>query len=172
VRVTIHADESCLGNGQKRPSPGGAAGLVVVEHDGQVHRRDYWISEPDTTNNRMAIRSAIEALRNLSRPCTVHFFSDSRYLVDAQSKWMRDWLRKGKLDRGDVANAELWKELNEVAARHDITWEWNRGHASIATNEYADHLARSADEQQTDSGGFVKSGFEAWLEAWQAKHRR
>jgi len=82
ITVYIHADESCLGNQfQDRATPGGAAGLVEVWKDGAWEPRDYWISEADTTNNRMAIRSAIEALRALSRPCVVHLISDSQYLV-------------------------------------------------------------------------------------------
>ena len=90
--IFIHADESCLGNQfQTRANPGGAAGLMEAWQEGEWQRRDYWISESDTTNNRMALRSAIEGLRILNRRCTVHFISDSRYLVDGITQWLPSW---------------------------------------------------------------------------------
>lgn len=170
--VRIHADESCLGNGKEGDTPGGAGGLVEVERGGVVHRRDYWISEPNTTNNRMAIRSAIEALRNLTRPCSIEFISDSQYLVKGMSEWMTGWIRKGKLQNGRVANAALWNELLEVAEPHRITWLWTRGHVGTEKNEYADHLATRAAREQTQSGGLVESGYDAWRETQLAKAAR
>ena len=109
TRVFIHADESCLGNQFKeRANPGGAAGLVETWTDGGWVRRDYWISEPDTTNNRMAIRSAIEALGALKRRCDVTFVSDSQYLVKGMSEWVRGWKARGwKRKTGVIENLEL-----------------------------------------------------------------
>jgi ribonuclease HI len=165
-KVWIHADESCLGNQfQDQASPGGAAGLVEVRTEHGWERRDYWISEPGTTNNRMALRSAIEGLSGLRRPCAVRFVSDSQYLVKGMSEWIHGWKRRGwKRKAGPIENLELWQELDGVAARHRVEWAWVRGHAGHPRNEYANDLAIRAAREQDDSGGFVPSGFEAWLE--------
>lgn len=163
--VWIHADESCLGNQfQDRDSPGGAAALLESRRDGGWHRRDLWLSEPATTNNRMALRSAIEALRALSRPCSVEFVSDSQYLVRGMTEWLpgwkaRGWRRKG----GAIENLELWQELDGEASRHSVRWHWVRGHAGHPRNEYANDLAIEAARRQTRSGGLLESGFLEWL---------
>ncbi len=169
--VYVHADESCLGNQfQDRATPGGAGGLVEVWKDGQWERRDYWISEPDTTNNRMAIRSAIEALRLLTRPCVVHFVSDSQYLVKGISEWMPGWKSRGwRRKAGPIENLELWQELDVALQRHDVRPSWVRGHAGHPRNEYVDDLATSAAKDQTQSGGLVASSFDAWLEGQREK---
>jgi len=171
--VHVHADESCLGNQfQERANPGGAGGLVEFWKDGAWVRRDYWISEPDTTNNRMALRSAIEALRGLRRPCTVRFVSDSQYLVKGMSEWLPGWKRRGwKRRSGPIENLELWRELDAQAARHRVTWAWVRGHAGHPRNEYANHLATAAARNGDSSGGFVASGFDAWIETQREKGR-
>ena len=164
--VQIHADESCLGNQfQDRATPGGAAGLLETWKDGEWVRRDYWISEPDTTNNRMALRSAIEGLEVLKRACRVRFVSDSQYLVKGASEWIHGWKRRGwKRKAGAIENLELWQSLDRVMSRHEVRWEWVRGHAGHPRNEYANDLAVQAAKEQTLSGGLVSSGFEAWLE--------
>jgi ribonuclease HI len=164
--VWIHADESCLGNQfQDRASPGGAAGLVEVWTGDRWERRDYWISEPGTTNNRMALRSAIEGLSGLRHPCEVRFVSDSQYLVKGMSEWIHGWKRRGwKRKGGAIENVELWKELDREAARHRVRWEWVRGHAGHPRNEYANDLAVRAAREQDASDGLVPSGFEEWLE--------
>jgi ribonuclease HI len=169
--VWIHADESCKGNQfQDRPTPGGAAGLVEVWKDGTWERRDYWLSEPDTTNNRMALRSAIEVLRALRRPCRVHLVSDSQYLVKGIEAWLGDWKARGwKRSGGPIENLELWRALDEALSRHEVHPRWTRGHAGHPENEYADLLATRAAEEQTSSGGLVPSGFEAWLDAMRAR---
>jgi ribonuclease HI len=171
--VIVHADESCLGNQfQARANPGGAAGLAEFWNGNGWVRRDYWISEPDTTNNRMAIRSAIEALRGFSRPCRLRFVSDSQYLVKGMREWLPGWKSRGwKRKGGAIENLELWKELDLEAARHDVGWEWVRGHAGHPRNEYANDLAVQAAREQTHSGGFRESGFEAWLERERARGR-
>ena len=167
LKVAIFADESCLGNQfQARANPGGAAGMMEHWTGDRWVRKDYWISEPDTTNNRMALRSAIVGLGLLRNgPRRVRFVSDSQYLVNGMTKWLegwkaRDWKRKG----GGIENLELWKELDRVAREHRIEWTWVRGHAEHPQNEYADHLATAAAKDGTSSGGLVKSGFGAWLE--------
>jgi ribonuclease HI len=164
--VYIYADESCLGvQFTDRPSPGGAAGLIELWRGKEWVRREYWVSEPATTNNRMALRSAIEGLRSLNRPCRVIFTSDSQYLVRGMREWVPGWIRRGwRRKGGPIENEDLWRELVDVARRHAVDWRWVRGHAGHAQNEYANWLAIRAAKTQTDSGGVVPSGFEAWLE--------
>ena len=171
--VHVHADESCLGNQFRgRQRPGGAAGLVEVWRDGVWNARDYWISEPDTTNNRMALRSAIEPLRALRPPCRVHLVSDSQYLVKGIVEWLPGWKRRGwKRKAGAIENLELWQELDRLLARHDVRPSWVRGHAGHPRNEYANHLAVRAAEMQTSSGGLVASGFGDWLEGERERGR-
>ncbi len=169
--VYIHADESCLGNqSQKRARPGGAGGVVEVWKKGSWERRDYWISEPDTTNNRMALRSVIEPLRLLTRPCRVIFTSDSKYLVDGINDWRHGWKRSGwKRKTGAIKNLELWQAADRLIDRHDFTARWVRGHDGHAENEYADFLATRAASEQSQSDGFVPSGLVDWLEAAREK---
>jgi ribonuclease HI len=172
--IYIWADESCLGIQFKdRDSPGGAGGLVEHWKDGRWVRRDYWISEPATTNNRMAIRSGIEGLSHLKRPCRVVFTSDSQYLVKGMREWIHGWVRRNwKRKTGPVENADLWKRLVQASARHQVDWRWVRGHAGHAHNEYANHLATRAAREQNVSAGLVTSGFEIWLEEEREKHER
>jgi ribonuclease HI len=165
--VHIYADESCLGNQyQDRARPGGAAGLVEYLHprDGWV-RRDFWTSEPDTTNNRMAIQSAILPLAALKRPSRLIFTTDSRYLVDGMTRWIHDWVRRGwRRKDGPVENVELWQTLLPIARMHLIEWRWVRGHAGHPQNEYANALAMRAATEQSRSNGLVESGFQEWIE--------
>ena len=165
TRVLVHADESCLGNQfTTRANPGGAAGLLETWTNGGWVRRDYWISEPDTTNNRMAIKSATLPLSALTRPCDVTFWSDSQYLVRGMSEWVHGWKARGwKRKTGEIENLELWKELVAAAARHEVEWRWVRGHAGHPKNEYANHLATRAAKSLDASGGLIESGFLAWL---------
>ena len=169
--VYIHADESCLGNQfQKRANPGGAGGLLEVWKNSAWERRDYWISEPDTTNNRMALRSALEGLRVLRHRCTVHFVSDSQYLVKGISEWMPNWKRRGwKRKAGPIENLELWKQLDTVLQCHDLRPRWVRGHAGHPENEYANHLATTAAKERSNSGGLIDSGFQEWLDTLREK---
>ena len=174
--VLVHVDEACLGNGQEPPNPGGAGGLVEARTDsGAVARRDYLLAEPDTTNNRMALRSAIAALELLSakgRRLSVRFVSDSQYLVRGMTEWVRGWRARGwRRKGGAIENLDLWRELVAAAERHDVTWTWVRGHAGHAKNEYANDLATRAAAEQHQSGGLVDSGFEAWLAAGRAAGR-
>lgn len=179
--MVVHADEACLGNGREPPTPGGAGGLVeVVRADGTLERRDYWVSEPDTTNNRMALRSAILALELLSRKgrsLTIEFVSDSSYLVRGMNEWVRGWEARGwKRKEGDrlvdVANVELWQELVDAAEAHDVTWTWVRGHAGNPRNEWSNELATRAAKQQTESGGLVASGYEEFEDREREKRKK
>ena len=167
--VAVYADESCLGNGKKGDTPGGAGGLVEYRRPegGDLVRRDFWVSERSTTNNRMALRSAVEAFRVLARKggrFSVVFTSDSRYLIDGMSDWVHGWARRGWTRKtGPIENLELWKEALEALNGHEVEWRWVRGHVGHAQNEYANHLATRAAAEQTASGGLVESGFADWL---------
>src|SRR5215216_443338 len=113
--VAIYADESCLGNGREGENPGGAGGVIEWLHpkSSEVTRCDYWISEPATTNNRMALRSVIEAFRAISRKgrsFRVVFTSDSQYLVKGMNEWLYGWMARGwKRKGGEIENLDLWK---------------------------------------------------------------
>jgi ribonuclease HI len=171
--VHVHADESCLGNQfSSRANPGGAGALVEVWRKGAWERRDLWVSDPDTTNQRMAIRSAIEVLRALRKPCTVLLWSDSQYLVKGISEWLPGWKQRGwRRKGGPIENLELWQSLDALLARHDVRPEWVRGHAGHPRNEYANHLATRAAKERSTSGGLVPSAFETWLEGQRGKGR-
>jgi ribonuclease HI len=170
--VFIYADESCLGNQfRDQARPGGAAGMLEYHHPARGWvRRDYWTSEPDTTNNRMALVSATELLDALRTPTNVVFTSDSRYLIDGVTKWVHGWARQGwKRKGGEIENLALWRAAIEAARRHRVEWRWVKGHAGHPQNEYANHLAIRAATEQTHSGGLVASGFDAWMDAERQK---
>jgi len=164
--VAVYADESCLGNGKDGDNPGGAGALIEYRRpNGAIERRDMWVSESATTNNRMALRSVIESLR-LLKPSRVVFTSDSRYLIDGLTEWVfgwaaRGWTRKG----GAIENLALWSRAIEVVRerRHQVEWKWVRGHNGHPQNEYANHLATRAAADQSTSEGIAPSGFDAWL---------
>jgi ribonuclease HI len=173
--IFVYADESCLGNQFKnRSSPGGVGGLVEYWAGDTWVRRDYWISEPDTTNNRMALRSAIEGLSLMrKRPCRVEFVSDSQYLVKGMTEWVNGWKARGwKRKGGEIGNLELWQDLDRCAAQHQVRWHWVRGHEGHVQNEYADHLATGAASALTASGGLVESQYESWLNEQREKYGR
>lgn len=176
--VAIYADESCLGNGREGQNPGGAGALVEYQPRGAdaLVRRDLWISERSTTNNRMALRSVIEALAAIGTKGAlfrVVFTTDSRYIVDGMSSWVHGWARNGwKRKTGAIENLELWQEAIEAVDGHAVQWNWVRGHNGHAQNEYANHLATRAAAQQTQSGGLVDSAFEEWHSAARAKGAR
>jgi ribonuclease HI len=177
--VVVYADESCLGNGREAEGAPGAAGGVIEYRrpdTGEIVRRDYWLSEARTTNNRMAIRSIIEpfvALARRGQRFRIVFRSDSQYLVKGMGEWVHGWLRKGwrKADGQPVENQELWRQALEAwaAAGHLVAFEWVRGHDGHAQNEYANHLATRAAARQDASAGLVASEFETWLEGARAK---
>jgi ribonuclease HI len=174
--IAIYADESCLGNGREGENPGGAGVLLEYQRGAQeLVRRDLWISEPATTNNRMALRSVIEPFRALSRKgrrCRVVFTTDSRYIVDGMTRWVHDWARRSwRRKLGAIENLELWRDAVEAAASHAVQWRWVRGHAGHAQNEYANHLAVRAAQTRGNSGGLRESDFDAWLVAGGASRR-
>ena len=175
--VAVYADESCLGNGREGDNPGGAAGVIEYLNPAteRLTRWDYWISEPATTNNRMALRSAIEAFRVVGRKggrFRVLFTSDSQYLVKGMSEWVHGWARRGwRRTGGAIENLALWQELVSEAGPHRVQWQWVRGHAGHPQNEYANDLAVTAAREQSSSDGARTSNFDDWLAAQRTKRR-
>jgi ribonuclease HI len=170
----LHLDESCLGNGREGENPGGGGGLIEARsRSGRIERRDFYLSEPATTNNRMALRGAAMALELLGRKgarVSALMVSDSQYLVKGMREWVpawkgRGWVRKG----GPIENLALWKALDAASRKHDVQWVWLRGHQLHPKNEYADWLAVRAAKEQRASDGAVGSEFDEWLAARQAK---
>lgn len=167
--VAIYADESCLGNGREGSNPGGAGGVLEMmdQASGTLVRSDYWISEPGTTNNRMALRSVIEAfaeLDKMNRPFRVVFTSDSKYIVEGMRSWVAGWIARGwRRKAGPIENLALWQQAVKATSRFQVQWNWVRGHNGQPQNEYANHLATRAAADQSNSGGLVASDFDAWL---------
>ncbi|HUL71129.1 MAG TPA: ribonuclease H [Gemmatimonadales bacterium] len=166
--VVLHLDESCLGNGRDGATPGGAAGLIETRTGRGIERRDFYISAPDTTNNRMALAGAIAALQLLAgkgKRLRVLAVSDSEYLVKGMKEWVPGWIQRGwKRKGGAIENLELWQTLVYSAGKHEVRWSWVRGHQGHAKNEYANDLAVKAATEQITSAGIVESGFAVWLE--------
>jgi ribonuclease HI len=169
--LAIYADESCLGNGREGSNPGGAAGVIEYVHpeSRNLTRWDYWISERATTNNRMALRSLIEAFKAISRKGVhfrVTFTSDSQYLVKGMREWVYGWMARGwKRKEGPILNLELWMDAVDATRGHQLDPRWVRGHEGHPQNEYANHLAIRAAREQTSSDGIVASKFDEWLAA-------
>lgn len=167
--AVVHADESCLGNGQEGRTPGGAAALIEIRSGPKIVRRDVYISSPDTTNNRMALAGAIATFALLLRKgkkLRVVIVSDSEYLVKGMREWVPAWVRRGwRRKGGEIENLDLWRALVHVSSKHEPTWTWVRGHAGNPKNEYANDLAMRAAQEQLMSRGAVPSGFSEWLEA-------
>jgi ribonuclease HI len=135
--VQVYTDGACSGN----PGPGGWGAILVC----QGKEKEISGGEQLTTNNRMEIMAALEALRSLKQACKVQIFTDSAYLQKAATQWMLDWKRRGwKRKEGKLLNAELWQALDMELARHEVSWEWVKGHAGHNYNERADRLARAA----------------------------
>lgn len=142
VELFAYTDGACSGN----PGPGGWGVLLVAREGGkEVRRRELSGGEAVTTNNRMELTAAIEALEALKRPTTITVVTDSNYLRDGITRWLAGWKRNGwkTAGRKPVKNEDLWRRLDEAASRHDVRWEWVRGHAGHPENETADALARA-----------------------------
>lgn len=133
--VIIHTDGACSGN----PGPGGWGAILQF---GQ-HRKELKGGEQLTTNNKMELTAAIEALNALTRPCTVDLHTDSQYVKNGVQSWMHGWKKNGwrTADKKPVKNLELWQALDEATKRHTIEWKWVKGHAGHELNERADQLA-------------------------------
>jgi len=147
-RVTIFTDGACAGN----PGPGGWAAILIAG----PYRRELSGYEPSTTNNRMEIMAAIEALRALRGPSEVDLHTDSQYLRNGMSTWLERWKRNGwrTADRKPVKNDDLWRALDVLAQTHAVRWHWVRGHDGHPENERCDELANAAirDRHGSDTG--------------------
>jgi ribonuclease HI len=148
-RVQIFSDGSCLGN----PGPGGY-GVVLLYGD---VRKELSCGFRRTTNNRMELLAAIVGLQALKQPCDVTVTSDSEYLRQGITQWIKGWKRNGwrTSSKAPVKNSDLWRQLDELAGRHAVEWKWVKGHAGHAENERCDVLARTAAESrptETDAG--------------------
>lgn len=135
-RVEIFTDGACSGN----PGPGGWGAILRF----RGVERELKGGEAQTTNNRMEMMAVLEALNTLRRPCAVDLYTDSEYVKKGMTEWLRGWKARGwkTADRKPVKNEDLWKALDEAAARHRISWHWVKGHAGHPENERADELAR------------------------------
>jgi len=140
TEVCIWTDGACSGN----PGPGGWGALLIMGE----HRKELFGGEPETTNNRMELRGAIEALNALKRPCSVRLHTDSTYVKDGLTKWIHGWKRNGwkTSAKKPVKNKDLWQALDEANERHSVEWVWVKGHAGDEGNEIADQLARQGTE--------------------------
>jgi ribonuclease HI len=139
--IEIFTDGACSGN----PGPGGWGAIL---RSGETER-ELFGGEPQTTNNRMEMTAVIEALRALKKPVAAKVHTDSQYVQKGISEWIHGWKRRGWKTAGKdpVKNEDLWRELDRLAAQHEIEWIWVRGHAGHPENERADALARRGVEQ-------------------------
>ena len=144
--VEIYTDGACRGN----PGPGGW-GVLLRFNDKE---KELWGGEAGTTNNRMELMAAIRALEALKRPSRVKLYTDSLYVMKGITTWIHDWKRRGwrTAEKKPVKNEDLWRELDVLAARHEIEWHWVKGHNGHPENERADQLAnKGIPGDETDS---------------------
>ena len=139
--VYLYTDGACKGN----PGPGGWGVLMRYGR----HEKELFGGEAQTTNNRMELSAVIEGLAALTRPCRVVICTDSQYVKNGMEKWIHGWKRNGwkTAAQQPVKNAELWQRLDELAAQHQIEWQWVRGHTGHPENERADELANRGAAQ-------------------------
>ena len=141
AEVEIFTDGACRGN----PGPGGWGAVLRYGN----HERELFGGERQTTNNRMELMAAIQALETLTRPCKVALTTDSSYVRNGITEWLPNWKKRGwkTAGRKPVKNIDLWQRLDAAARRHDIDWHWVKGHSGHPENERADVLAnRGIDE--------------------------
>jgi ribonuclease HI len=136
--VEIFTDGACKGN----PGPGGWAALLRWKG----RERSLSGGHPDTTNNRMEMTAAIEALESLKWPCAVRLSTDSQYLMNGITKWIKNWKRRGWMTSQNtpVKNEDLWRRLDDAMSRHQVEWKWVKGHNNHEENELMDRLAKKA----------------------------
>ncbi|MET0379768.1 MAG: ribonuclease HI [Spongiibacteraceae bacterium] len=145
--IEIFTDGACKGN----PGPGGWGALLRY----QGNEKSLFGGEPDTTNNRMELRAAIEALRALKEPCEVALTTDSEYVRRGITEWIANWKKRGwrTASKQPVKNVDLWQDLDTECQRHVVSWHWIKGHSGHRENELADALAnRGIAEMQGTLG--------------------
>ena len=133
--VIIYTDGACRGN----PGPGGWG--VILNYKGKI--KELYGAEKHTTNNRMELMAAIQALETLTKPCSVRLNSDSSYVLKGITDWMPNWKKRGWLTaaKTPVKNEDLWRRLDAVIAKHKVEWKWVKGHSGDTGNDRADSLA-------------------------------
>jgi len=136
-KVTIYTDGACLGN------PGAGGWAATLQHNGVC--KDFTGGELATTNNRMELQAAIEALRKLKERCEVQLYTDSEYLRDGITTWIHAWKARGWKKK--IKNKDLWLKLDEIASKHRVEWHWVRGHAGHPANERCDLLSVEAAQK-------------------------
>jgi ribonuclease HI len=136
--VDIYTDGACSGN----PGPGGWGSVLLYNG----HRRELSGGDRATTNNRMELQAVIGAVEVLKRPCRVTIHTDSVYVMKGITEWLPQWKRRNwrTAGRQAVKNVELWQQLEQVLAAHQVKWRWVKGHSGVVENERADELARQA----------------------------
>lgn len=139
--VYIYTDGACRGN----PGPGGWGALLRYGE----HEKILSGAEDLTTNNRMELMAAIQALVSLREKCKVELYTDSQYVQKGISEWLKDWKKRGwkTAAKKEVKNADLWQLLDEAAQKHDVKWHWVKGHSGHPENEMADQIANEAIDQ-------------------------
>lgn len=147
--VHAYTDGACRGN----PGPGGWG--VSLRYNGTV--KNFFGAEAETTNNRMELMGAIMALESLTRPCKIKLHTDSKYVLDGITRWMKDWKKRGwkTAAKKPVKNLELWQRLDQATQLHphDIEWIWVKGHAGDEGNEMADELANQGIDELLNNAG-------------------
>jgi ribonuclease HI len=138
ANIELFTDGACSGN----PGPGGWGAILRAGG----HEKLLSGGDPATTNNRMELMAAIEGLKALKQPSAVTLYTDSRYVMDGATVWLKNWKARGwkTADKKPVKNEDLWRALDDAMARHQIAWKWVRGHDGHVENERADALARGA----------------------------
>lgn len=147
--VQLFTDGSCLGN----PGPGGYGALLIYNG----HKKELHQGYKKTTNNRMELLAVIKGLEAISEPCKIDVTTDSNYVKDGITKWIKNWKKNGwkTAAKQPVKNVDLWKALDIAVAKHTIEWHWVKGHSGHTENEIVDDLARAAAESKDlleDSG--------------------
>lgn len=144
--VIIYTDGACRGN----PGPGGW-GAILLYGDKE---KELFGGEPETTNNRMELMAAIVALETLNAPCKVVLTTDSKYVMDGITQWMANWKKRGwkTASKQPVKNVDLWQRLDAAVQRHEIDWQWVKGHSGHPGNERADALANRGIDEMKQQG--------------------
>ncbi len=145
MTIKIYTDGACSGN----PGPGGWGALMLY----RGHEKEIKGGNPATTNNRMEMMAAIQALKTLKKPSEVVLYTDSIYLRDGVTKWLANWRRNGwrTAAKKPVKNQDLWQDLDDAMSPHEIDWRWVKGHAGDPGNERADELAHQGLQSLTDA---------------------
>ncbi len=143
--IEIYTDGACRGN----PGPGGWAALLIMGEN----QKELNGAEGLTTNNRMELTAVIRALQALKRPVQARIYTDSEYVRRGITEWVPGWKQRGwrTADKKPVKNQDLWQQLDELAARHQLEWRWVKGHSGVPGNERVDHLANAAIDAIQDA---------------------